>query len=179
MEGIDIWRKFLEKCSFFFMNSETISEFQERMQAAGFSLSWQDPQTDFGIENVIKNLLSPPGPAFQAHKVDLSFVNNVIVYLNQTAGTAFRIKVPSANATTILARRHDGYTMENFKTVIDKKTAEWKGTTMERHLNPGTLFSRKHFDNYLGQKTDHAQPAGQKTSYQQLNESLDKAKGRL
>jgi uncharacterized phage protein (TIGR02220 family) len=158
MEQVDIWTKFASECAAFITNRETIEEFKERMEKLGFSLSWKNPA---------------------GHAVDLAFVSKVIVYLNQTAGTAFRVNVPSANATTILARRDEGHSLSDFITVIDKKTAEWKGTEFERHLNPGTLFARKHFDNYLGQKTAHAQPAGQKTNFDKLNESLDRAKGRL
>jgi uncharacterized phage protein (TIGR02220 family) len=171
MEGIDIWTKFASESAGFFTNKETIEEFKNRMEAKGFSLSWQDPQQRFEWDDVLGCLNQPI--------TDFQFVEEVVIYLNVEAGTAFRVKVPSANATTILARRKEGYAIQDFKTVIHKKTAEWKGTEFERHLNPGTLFARKHFDNYLGQKTAHAQPTGQKTNFDKLNESLDKAKGRL
>lgn len=50
----------------------------------------------------------------------------------------------------IKARLNDGFTVEDFKTVIDKKAKEWQGTTMERYLRPETLFGNK-FEGYLNQ----------------------------
>lgn len=71
----------------------------------------------------------------------------IIARLNEKAGTAYR---PSSKATQghINARLAEGYTVEDFYTVIDKKCAEWKGGKMEQYLRPETLFGSK-FENYL------------------------------
>lgn len=71
----------------------------------------------------------------------------IIARLNEKAGTAYR---PSSKATQghINARIAEGYTVEDFYTVIDKKCAEWKGGKMEQYLRPETLFGSK-FENYL------------------------------
>ena len=73
--------------------------------------------------------------------------NAIIARLNEKAGTAYR---PSSKATQghINARIAEGYTVEDFYTVIDKKCAEWKGGKMEQYLRPETLFGSK-FENYL------------------------------
>lgn len=72
---------------------------------------------------------------------------NIIARLNEKAGTHYR---PSSKATQghINARLAEGYTVEDFYTVIDKKCAEWKGGKMEQYLRPETLFGSK-FENYL------------------------------
>lgn len=72
---------------------------------------------------------------------------NVIARLNEKAGTNYR---PTSKATQghINARIAEGYTVEDFYTVIDKKCAEWKGGKMEQYLRPETLFGSK-FENYL------------------------------
>ena len=72
---------------------------------------------------------------------------NIIARLNEKAGTNYR---PTSKATQghINARLAEGYTVENFYTVIDKKCAEWKGGKMEQYLRPETLFGSK-FENYL------------------------------
>jgi uncharacterized phage protein (TIGR02220 family) len=44
-----------------------------------------------------------------------------------------------------------GYSVADFKRVHRVKIIEWKGTRMEKHLNPGTLYRKSHFDNYLNQ----------------------------
>jgi len=71
----------------------------------------------------------------------------VIDHLNEKAGTNYRA---SSKATQghINARLAEGYTVEDFKTVIDKKVSEWRGTAMEKYLRPETLFGSK-FENYL------------------------------
>lgn len=74
----------------------------------------------------------------------------IIDYLNQKAGTAYR----STGAETrkhIHARWSENYTLEDFKTVIDKKVAEWGGTDMAQYLRPVTLFGTK-FESYLNAK---------------------------
>lgn len=84
-------------------------------------------------------------------------LNNIykeaIDYLNQKAGTKY--KSSSKNTTKhIKARLNDGYTLEDFKTVIDKKCSEWLNTDMEKYLCPDTLFGSK-FEKYLNQKIIH------------------------
>lgn len=71
----------------------------------------------------------------------------ILSRLNERAGTAYR---PSSKATQghINARLAEGYTVEDFFSVIDKKCAEWKGGEMEKYLRPETLFGSK-FENYL------------------------------
>ena len=53
--------------------------------------------------------------------------------------------------TAINARLNEGFTLDNFKTVIDKKCAEWIGTEYEKYLRPETLFGTK-FEGYLNAK---------------------------
>ena len=71
-------------------------------------------------------------------------------YLNQKAGTKY--KSSSKNTIKhIKARINDGYTLEDFKIVIDKKCSEWLKKDMEKYLCPETLFGSK-FEKYLNQK---------------------------
>ena len=71
----------------------------------------------------------------------------IISYLNSKAGTHYR-NVDS-NRKLITARMKEGYTVEDFKTVIDKKCDEWKGTDMQQFIRPVTLFQASKFENYL------------------------------
>ena len=84
----------------------------------------------------------------------------VVDYLNQAAGTAFR-KTSKDTKKHIRARFNDGYTLDDFKTVIDRKVEEWKGTEWEKFLRPSTLFGSK-FESYLNQKEE---PKGKKTAF--------------
>lgn len=79
--------------------------------------------------------------------------SEAVDYLNEKAGTKY--KSSSKNTTKhIRARINDGYTLEDFKTVIDKKCSEWLNTDMEKYLCPETLFGSK-FEKYLNQKIIH------------------------
>ena len=79
--------------------------------------------------------------------------SDAVEYLNLKAGTKYK---SNSKSTTIhiQARLNEGYTLEDFKTVIDKKCSEWLNTDMEKYLCPETLFGSK-FEKYLNQKIIH------------------------
>ena len=82
----------------------------------------------------------------------------IIDRLNEKAGTNYRA---SSKATQghINARFAEGFTIEDFFTVIEKKCAEWKGTNMEMYLRPETLFGSK-FESYLNAPASRRQTVG-------------------
>ena len=76
----------------------------------------------------------------------------IVDLLNKAVNAQYR----ATNRKTrekIQARFNEGFTFEDFVTVIQKKTTEWKGTDMEKYLRPETLFGTK-FEGYLNQKVD-------------------------
>jgi predicted phage replisome organizer/uncharacterized phage protein (TIGR02220 family) len=75
----------------------------------------------------------------------------IVSHLNEKAGTAYRA-ASKATQSHINARLSEGYSLEDFFAVIDKKCEEWKGTDMEKYLRPETLFGSK-FENYLNAPT--------------------------
>jgi uncharacterized phage protein (TIGR02220 family) len=84
-------------------------------------------------------------------------VSKIIAYLNEKAGTSYR---PSTSKTKKLihARMVEGFTLEDFKQVIDTKCSEWQGTNMAKYLRPETLFGTK-FEGYLNEKPQEQKPA--------------------
>lgn len=74
----------------------------------------------------------------------------VIQHLNEKAGTRYKSS-SSKTKTCIHARLAEGFTLDDFYTVIDKKCAEWIGTDWEKFLRPETLFGTK-FEGYLNSK---------------------------
>lgn len=80
-------------------------------------------------------------------------VRAIVAYLNAQAGKHFRASAQST-AKPIKARLAEGYTVDDFKRVIDLKCAEWLGVTardgrdMTQYLCPETLFGGK-FERYL------------------------------
>ena len=87
--------------------------------------------------------------------VDLSITENqipydeIIDYLNLKAGTRFKAN-SSDTRKKIHARWCDGFRLNDFKQVVDVKTAEWMDTDMDKYLRPKTLFGTK-FEDYLNQ----------------------------
>lgn len=79
----------------------------------------------------------------------LSERKQIIEYLNQKLGTRYR-HGSDINKKYINARLNEGYTVDDFYVVIDKKCGEWQGTERERYLRPETLFGNK-FESYLNQ----------------------------
>jgi uncharacterized phage protein (TIGR02220 family) len=78
--------------------------------------------------------------------------SEIISYLNEKAGRNFKTTIAKTKSA-IKARMKEGFTVDDFKTVIDKKCAEWIGDPkMEKYLRPETLFGTK-FEGYLNAKT--------------------------
>ena len=80
--------------------------------------------------------------------------SEIIKYLNEKANTNYR---PSTKNTQsfISARLKEGFTVEDFKKVIDVKVESWIGTDFEKYLRPATLFGTK-FENYLNEANKKA-----------------------
>ena len=81
--------------------------------------------------------------------IDNNIYINIISYLNNRCNTRYRYDTPNTKKH-IGARIKEGYTEQDFYTVIDKKVNEWLGTERERYLRPDTLFGTK-FESYLNQ----------------------------
>ena len=82
---------------------------------------------------------------------DVATISSVIEYLNEKT---FKHYKPNTNATMrILQERiEEGYTLEDFKQVIDTKTAQWQDDPKFRsYLRPSTLFKAEKFENYLNE----------------------------
>jgi len=78
-------------------------------------------------------------------------VHEVVLYLNSQ--TAKHFKATSKDTDKLIkARLHEGYTIDDFKKVIDIKSQQWSGTSMDQFLRPGTLFTASHFESYLNEK---------------------------
>lgn len=77
-------------------------------------------------------------------------ISEIIDYLNQKTGKHFRKSIANT-ARNINARIKEGFTVDDFKSVIDKKVIEWgKDERMKQYLRPQTLFGTK-FESYLNQ----------------------------
>lgn len=83
-------------------------------------------------------------------------VVQVIDYMNSVGCTKFRANTGNT-AKMVLARYKEGYTIEDFKKVIDSRFKAWNGTDMMQHFCPSTLFRPNNFEKYL-QNAKFAKP---------------------
>lgn len=83
-------------------------------------------------------------------ELNKKYIIEIIAYLNERLGADFKHSTKKTQSL-IKERINEGFTVDDFRTVIDKKCNEWIGTDFEKFLRPETLFSNK-FEGYLNQK---------------------------
>nr|DAE67432.1 MAG TPA: hypothetical protein [Bacteriophage sp.]DAE79081.1 MAG TPA: hypothetical protein [Caudoviricetes sp.] len=98
---------------------------------------------------------------------------NIINYLNNKCNTRYRYNTPNTKKH-IKARLNEGYTEQDFYTVISKKADEWLGTEQEKYLRPDTLFGTK-FESYLNQQISKNTQSNKQSS--QLDRILESLRG--
>ena len=75
-------------------------------------------------------------------------IAEIVEYLNSVCGTNYRAN-SAQTQKNINGRLGEGFTVDDFKIVIDAKAREWKGTDMEQYLRPDTLFRPTKFESYV------------------------------
>ena len=93
-----------------------------------------------------------PAPSRPWNEEEGNKVAEVVKALNEETGAHYR---PTSKATMrhILARLREGFTVDECREVIRKKSEEWSGTEMAKYLRPETLFGSK-FESYLNAPED-------------------------
>ena len=99
----------------------------------------------------------------------------IIEYLNLKTGSKFK-PTTKPYVQAIRSRLKEGYNVDDFKTVIDKKCREWKGTKLEKYLTPKTLFAPSHFDTYLN-SNEMATMTDTERKVAELNALIDAVEG--
>lgn len=115
------------------------------------------------------------------HKDINTNVEEIVSYLNEKTGKRFQCK--GETVKYINGRLNDGYTVDDFKKVIDKKTRKWKDDPkMVEFLRPSTLFAPSHFDEYLNEPDTVptlVKPTQFNTGLQKSNYDMDELERRL
>lgn len=119
------------------MNEES-KGMDEESKGCGFKSTTNNPSTKDSSTKINKNLLLEKS-AFE-----------IIEYLNLKTGKNFRSST-KITIRLIKARLSEGFTIEDFKTVIDNMKYKWTGTKFQQYLVPTTLFGNK-FETYLNQE---------------------------
>lgn len=94
----------------------------------------------------VKDIYSQAEPDGVADKT-----KTIIDYLNEKTDSHYKATTPKTKQL-VQARLKEGFSVDDFKTVIDKKTATWlNDNKMNKYLRPLTLFGTK-FEDYLNEK---------------------------
>lgn len=120
----------------------------------------ENPQLDNPIvENQVQlntNILNTKKSIIKKNNIieqssTLSAIKEIVDYLNLKAGTSYKHTTKDTQKH-IKARLDEGYSVDDFKKVIDNRVSKWKGTDMQDYLRPSTLFTPTNFENYLNSK---------------------------
>ena len=102
------------------------------------------------IEGLSTDSLSTDHSSKGSSEAKREAIKVIIDYFNEQVGTHYTYRNKEVNGF-INARLNEGFSVEDFKTVIDNKVASWKGTRWEEFLRPKTLFAPSHFEDYLNE----------------------------
>ena len=123
-----------------------------------------------GVEDLTNNNLTTNQQQSNNTTKDKKKKDNIIYgliinYLNEKASTNYKASTKNTQSF-INARIKEGYTVEDFKKVIDSKSKDWLNTEFDKYLRPSTLFGTK-FENYLNEANKKA-PVGAGTNKNNL-----------
>ena len=124
-------------------NAYTLADEEEKNPGIPLGI----PMVDVDKNRLDKNRLDKN--RLDKNRLDKNIYVEVVDYLNSKIGSKY-MATSKATREKIHARIEDGFTLDDFKTVIDKKADEWIGTEQEKFLRPETLFGTK-FEGYLNQ----------------------------
>jgi uncharacterized phage protein (TIGR02220 family) len=154
-------------------------EFIEKQQKAYSGVSEIKEIYEFGVQFLIQHnfkVIEEKGKSKKQYKVlskeTTKIARQVLEYLNSKANSTFSTQTGN-NLQLIAARIDEGYSISEFKSVIDKKVIDWKGTDWERYLRPMTLFSKTKFENYLNSTNE---PDTKHTKFSKFADSVARAK---
>ncbi|WP_436512535.1 conserved phage C-terminal domain-containing protein [Clostridium thermobutyricum] len=96
----------------------------------------------------------PPRNKVSLDNIDENAIKEVVDYLNFKIGANYKSS-SNGTITYITTLIDEGFSINDFKCVIDKKYKEWAKTPYEKYLRPSTLFKKQNFEEYLNQKENH------------------------
>lgn len=126
------------------MKCDSIKTIQGVVSKSNFGGIKSDPVKNISNKNIsIRNNIYS-----RADEKEDNFMVEVVDYLNKKTDKNFK-STTSKTKSLINARRKEGYSLADFKKVIDIKTKQWKkDVNMNKFLRPETLFGTK-FESYL------------------------------
>ena len=154
-------------------------EFLEKMLKKHPSVSEIKEIYHFGVQllqqdfKIIEKRGTKTKTSTVANKATIDLATQILEYLNSKAETTFSSKT-GTNLDLVIARIQEGYTLSDFKFVIDFKVKDWKGTDWNKYLRPITLFNKAKFENYLNSTINESKPTTS-NRFSNLADSVAKA----
>lgn len=174
------WVKWLADYVDELFRPDFIEFFQSEMKGKTLNLETIKEAYDFGMEFfkdgfVFTEEKKPKRTQKKYPENVTEVVRQVLEYLNEKANATYTSN--KANTEIIVARLNEGYSISDFKIVIDNKCQQWLNTEQEKYLRPITLFQASKFENYLNEpkKTENAKPK-HKSNIEKLSNASNKAK---
>ena len=100
------------------------------------------------VDNTVSNTDISSEKSPDTFESDLA---EIVDFLNSTVGSRYTTKNKQLRGY-VRARLSEGFTVEDFRTVISTKAAKWKDDPkMRDYLRPSTLFAPSHFEEYLNE----------------------------
>lgn len=157
----------------------TPTVFQEELALLGLKDNGAYTMNSNGCQVVAERLPSgcqvvadcPPQDRSGKDSIDKGIYKSIVDYLNQKTGQKYKASTKKTQ-TCIHARLAEGFTEDDFKTVIDNKCSEWIGTEWEKYLRPETLFGTK-FESYLNGKVIRNKPVNTGVPHGSNQDDLD------
>ena len=129
----------------FVKNSQTSMQKNDKLDCEKLTTNKESNIKNVNKESNNKDTMS----SFNEH--DHIPYSEIIEYLNKKTKSQYR-STTKKTKNLIKARYNDGFVIDDFKIVIDTKSAEWlNDNKMNKFLRPETLFGTK-FESYLNQK---------------------------
>jgi len=149
--GIEVFSKYVKTTTIVKKRNELIIE----------KVSIEVPSVIIKKEQIKKAPRQPKvEPAIQENLIE-----PIIDYLNECTGKLYKTNSKIA-ISNINARLKEGYTLDDFKKVIQIKSTKWIGTKWEDYLTPNTLFGTK-FESYLNENINTPKTK-QESAYEQV-----------
>ena len=131
-------------------SAKRVRDFRERQKA----LQCNTPVTD--VKQIVNGEKEIEIEKEKDINILSSKVEDVVSYLNKKTGKNFRASTKGTQKH-IKARLDEGYTVEDFYSVIDVKCSQWlEDRKMSAYLRPETLFAPGHFEAYLNEAPKRA-----------------------
>lgn len=127
-----------------------------RKTEEGYSENREDNNTSFN--NTFSNTSNKKDIVEQSSTTPLPY-EEIVQYLNQKTNKNFK-HTSKVTQRHIRARLAEGFTVSDFKQVIDNKCNDWlRDQKMKEYLRPETLFGTK-FESYLNSKATTTKQTG-------------------